>query len=136
MRSKKGIAGLIVAVLLLAVALTIGGLIIHWIAGYNNPIPPVKIANATLQGICESEYAEHHTYSMGWSETCGFPVHRGFCVRRGKVIDNHDYAFGSVTLHDFEMINDLLEIEEGQMSMEDMREWVRWEQEVCEILTK
>ena len=34
--TKKGVSGLIVAVLLVAVSLTIGGLVIGWISGYTS----------------------------------------------------------------------------------------------------
>lgn len=52
MRGKKGVSGLIVAVLLLAVSLTIGGLVMGWISNYSSENMDSSSAQQVEQDEC------------------------------------------------------------------------------------
>ena len=97
----------------------------------------------TMEKVCDKEGGDPYIYEVGWSDICGVDVHRGTCVRYGKVVGDVDYLLVEERKYDFDEIPNPNYPEYDDFGWDDEaynrafeEETTRWKTEVCEFLKR
>ena len=90
---------------------------------------------AAMERVCDVIGGEPYIYKVGWSDTCGFDVYRGTCVKFGEVLDPEGYLLVNGNKFSFDEIEgDFPSKELGTLEDKRMQGYDDYDKEYKKIL--